>query len=58
MNLHLDRPAFRVLVDTIHGRTGYREDVLEKDYYVTLILRELADKQSQGLPAFFKGGKS
>ena len=54
MNLHLDRDAFRVLIDTIHGRTGYREDVLEKDYYVTLILKELADKQSQGLPRLCK----
>ena len=25
MNLHLDRGAFRVLIDTIHERTGYRE---------------------------------
>ena len=56
MNLHLDRGAFRVLIDTIHERTGYREDVLEKDYYVTLILKELADKQANGLPAYFKGG--
>ena len=56
MKLHLDRAAFRVLIDSIHQRTGYREDVLEKDYYVTLILKELADKQANGLPAYFKGG--
>lgn len=56
MKLHLDRAAFRVLIDSIHQRTGYREDVLEKDYYVTLILKELADKQINGLPAYFKGG--
>ncbi len=56
MNLHLDRAAFRVLINIIHERTGYREDVLEKDYYVTLILKELADKQANGLPAYFKGG--
>ena len=56
MKLHLDRTAFRVLVDSIHERTGYREDVIEKDYYVTLILKELADKQINGLPAYFKGG--
>ena len=43
MNLHLDRLAFRVLISSIHERTGYREDVLEKDYYVTLILKELAE---------------
>ena len=56
MNLHLDGAAFRVLLNAIHQRTGYREDVLEKDYYVTLILKELAEKQAMGLPAFFKGG--
>ncbi len=56
MNLHLDKDAFRVLIEDIHSRTGYRTDVLEKDYYVVLVLRELAEKQSAGLPAYFKGG--
>ena len=51
MTLHLERSAFRVLLNNIHERTGYREDVLEKDYYVTLILKELADKQAKGFPA-------
>lgn len=55
MKLHLDNAAFRVLIEAIHQKTGYREDVLEKDYYVTLILKELAEKQAQGLPAYFKG---
>lgn len=31
MKLHLDSAAFRVLIDAIHQKTGYREDVLEKD---------------------------
>ena len=56
MNLHEDKTAFRVLLEHIHERTGYRTDVLEKDYYVVLILKELAEKQSAGLPAYFKGG--
>ena len=34
MRLHLDQNAFRVLINTIHEKTGYRTDVLEKDYYV------------------------
>ena len=34
MNLHLDKDAFRVLIEDIHSKTGYRTDVLEKDYYV------------------------
>ena len=56
MNLHKDVNAFKVLINDIHERTGYRLDVLEKDYYVVLILEELAKKQEEGLPAYFKGG--
>lgn len=56
MKLHLDTSAFPVLLEQIHGRTGYRTDVLEKDYYVVLLLKELAEKQKAGLRAYFKGG--
>lgn len=56
MKLHEDVNAFRVLINDIHERTGYRLDVLEKDYYVVLMLEELAKKQEEGLPAYFKGG--
>ena len=56
MKLHLDKSAFVVLLDAVHANSGIREDVLEKDYYVTLVLNELSVKQQEGLPAFFKGG--
>lgn len=56
MKLHLDKDAFKALLDKIHERTGYRTDVLEKDYYVVLILNELSQMQKDGLPAYFKGG--
>lgn len=56
MKLHLDKDAFGVLLEDIHSKTGYRTDVLEKDYYVVLILSELAEMQKDGLPAYFKGG--
>ena len=56
MRLHEDKDAFRLLLETVHEQTGYRTDVLEKDYYVLLILHELAVFQADGLPAFFKGG--
>ena len=56
MNLHLDKDAFKALLDKIHERTSYRTDVLEKDYYVVLILKELSQMQKEGLPAYFKGG--
>ena len=56
MKLHEDINAFRVLLNDIYERTGYRLDVLEKDYYVVLLIEELAKKQQEGLPAYFKGG--
>lgn len=56
MKLHQDRNAFLTLLDDIHSKTGYRQDVLEKDYYVVLMLKELAEMQQAGLPAYFKGG--
>ena len=56
MKLHEDKKAFKVLLDDIHEKTGYRLDVLEKDYYVVLILEELAKKQKEGLQTYFKGG--
>ncbi|MDD2287062.1 MAG: nucleotidyl transferase AbiEii/AbiGii toxin family protein [Paludibacter sp.] len=56
MKLHLDKDAFRVLIGQVSEKTGYRQDVLEKDYYVTMILQELAVFQQDGLPAYFKGG--
>lgn len=57
MNLHLDNSAFETLILGQAERTGLRRDVLEKDYYVSLILEELAFKQKTNhLPAYFKGG--
>jgi len=56
MKLHLDSDTFRVLIRQIAEKTGYRQDVIEKDYYVTMILQELASFQKDGLPAYFKGG--
>lgn len=36
--------------------SGVRADILEKDYYVTLFLKELSELQNNGLKAYFKGG--
>lgn len=55
MKLHRDKFSFLNIIGLIHGVTGIREDILEKDYYVTLLLRELSEKQ-ETLPAYFKGG--
>jgi len=56
MKLHNDRDSFIVLINDIQAKTGYRADVIEKDYYVVLMLKELAYKQNSGLQAYFKGG--
>lgn len=51
----MDPSAFETLLLGIFERTGIRADIIEKDYYVTLLLKELAKKQND-LPAYFKGG--
>ena len=46
MNLHEDKLAFLNIINLVHEDSGIRSDILEKDYYVTLLLRELAGKQA------------
>lgn len=41
MKLHEDRDAFQALLSNIGKRTGIREDIIEKDYYLTMLLKEL-----------------
>ncbi len=55
MKLHLDKDAFAFIIDEVAQEKNIRRDVLEKDYYVTLILKELSEKENQGY-AYFKGG--
>ena len=55
MRLHTDADAFLALLRLVNENTGVRPDVLEKDYYVTLFLKELSEWQDT-LPAYFKGG--
>ena len=55
MKLHEDKDAFRALISVISEKMGIREDIVEKDYYLTLLLSELAAWQAV-LPAYFKGG--
>ena len=49
MKLHEDKDAFGLLLENIHEKTGYRTDVLEKDYYVLLILQELFQRRNSPL---------
>lgn len=51
----MNKEILEELILNINNRTGIRNDILEKDYYVCLILKELASKQKE-LQAYFKGG--
>ena len=55
MKLHENKENMELSISNISERTGVREDVLEKDYYVTLLLKELSEKNNQNY-AYFKGG--
>ncbi len=55
MRLHQDREAFGDLLSDVRKRTDIRNDIIEKDYYLTLLLWVLSEKQGS-LPAYFKGG--
>ena len=55
MNLHLNSELFVEMLDTLNARTGIALDIIEKDYYVCLILMEIAKNQKES-KAYFKGG--
>ena len=55
MYLHNDKELFNDIISLTAERLGQAQDIVEKDYYVTIILRELADCD---YPICFKGGTS
>ena len=55
MNLHLDREAFTELVTASSHELHIPSSIIEKDYYVTLALRELSARINGMI---FKGGTS
>ncbi len=55
MNLHQDADGFSALLRLVSESARIRLDVLEKDYYITLFLKELSEWQDT-LPVYFKGG--
>jgi len=55
MNLHLDHDSFKGIMLRVSNEQNIRADILEKDYYVTLLLYELSKKQCE-IKAYFKGG--
>ncbi|MBQ8379887.1 MAG: hypothetical protein IJX34_03630 [Clostridia bacterium] len=54
MKLHLNKELFKEVIETLNTRTGIALDIIEKDYYVSMILMELSKKQKE-LKAYFKG---
>lgn len=55
MNLHLNKELFREFIDNLNARTRIDSDIIEKDYYVCTILKELSKSQNE-LQAYFEGG--
>lgn len=55
MNLHLNRELFKEFIDNLTTRSGIDSDIIEKDYYVCTILKNLSENQDE-LQAYFKGG--
>lgn len=55
MLFHLKEKDFKKFIEDISIRENIAVDVIEKDYYVCLVLKELAKKQNY-LKAYFKGG--
>lgn len=55
MYFHEDREFFREVVDFVSSQLGLSRETVEKDYYVTMILKLLA--QTHEL-CVFKGGTS
>lgn len=56
MYLHkTDKETFKDILALVSDRTATNVEIIEKDYYVTMILKELAKAE---LPIVFKGGTS
>ena len=55
MRLHNDKDLFETLVIEVSEKLGIVPVIIEKDYYVTLFLREIVNRQPN---IIFKGGTS
>lgn len=55
MYLHNDKPLFEEVINEANARTGIAQSIIEKDYYVTMILKFLAKHNPD---IVFKGGTS
>jgi predicted nucleotidyltransferase component of viral defense system len=55
MYFHLNKEEYEEFIKLISERANLDEDIIEKDYFVCTILKELAKEQDY-LKAYFKGG--
>lgn len=55
MYLHSEKKIFLSVLENVSRNSGIQADLIEKDYYVTLILKELAAASDK---IVFKGGTS
>ena len=55
MTLHSDKELFKDTLEVINKDANIYFDILEKDYYVCMILRYISEHQEE-LQAYFKGG--
>ena len=55
MQFHLKEQDFKKFINDMSKNINIDADIIEKDYYVCFVLKELAEKQDY-LKAYFKGG--
>ncbi len=55
MLFHSSKKDFKKFIENISIRANIDVDIIEKDYYVCLVLKELSKKQNE-IKAYFKGG--
>lgn len=55
VEMKISKEVLEELILNVNNRTGIRNEILEKDYYVCLVLKELSKRQDK-LQAYFKGG--
>ena len=58
MYLHENIELFKKIIEQTQSKTRYAQEVIEKDYYVTMILKLIAEKSIMLGTVVFKGGTS
>lgn len=58
MFLHEDKDLFTKIIEAAKKETGLANEVIEKDYYVTMILNHIEEKSKSLGEVVFKGGTS